>query len=83
MPWRISWSSDAARAIDKLNKKDANRIIQKIEQASENPQAVFSKLVGYEDYKLRIGDYRVIALLLHAEKTIYIEKIGHRKNIYK
>ena len=83
MAWEIAWSTDAARFVDRLEKQIAARIVGKIEEAAEDPHAHFSRLVGHEDYKLRVGDYRVIALLIHSEKTVFIEKIGHRKNVYK
>jgi len=83
MPWKISWSNEAIKELSKLDKKEAQRITRKLEQASENPHYFFSRLVGREDYKLRISDYRAIVLLLYSEKTIFVENIGHRKNIYK
>ena len=38
-------------------------------------------LKGY--WKLRVGDYRVIMSINTKERKIFIEKIGHRKEIYK
>ncbi len=83
MPWKISWSSDAYRFLTDLQKTDAQRIVKKLEQAAENPQHFLEELAGHDDYKLRVGDYRLVVLLLHNENTIFIEKIGHRKNVYK
>ena len=34
-------------------------------------------------YKLRIGDYRVVYEILHAEEIIVIHLIGHRREIYR
>ncbi|MBI3588211.1 type II toxin-antitoxin system RelE/ParE family toxin [Candidatus Micrarchaeota archaeon] len=82
-PWRINWSSDAARFLSGMERGEARRIVAKLEAASREPQRHFSRLSGHDDYKLRVGDYRVIALLMHSEKTIFVEKISHRKNIYK
>ena len=49
---------------------------------SENP---FSKdikrLKGSNDFRLRVGDYRVIFSI--EKETIQILKVGHRKNIYE
>ena len=83
MPWQITWSKEAIRELSKLDKKEAKRITNKLEQASENPLHYFSRPTGREDYKLRIGNYRAIVLILHQEKTIFVQNIGHRKNIYK
>ena len=83
MAWKISWSSEATRFLSKMEKTDARRLVKKIEDAAEDPRRYFSQLAGQDDYKLRVGDHRILVLLLHAETTIFIEKIGHRKNIYK
>lgn len=83
MSWAVSWSEDAAGFLSKLEGGVAKRIIGRVESASRDPPKHFSRLVGYDDYKLRVGDYRVIALLIHAEKRLFIEKVGHRKNVYK
>ena len=82
MAWKIEFTREAIKDISKLETKDVDRILSKLEEAKENPYQHFQRLVGYDDFKLRIGDYRVIALLTHDERII-IEKIGHRKNIYK
>ena len=34
------------------------------------------------DYRLRIGNYRVLFDVNWNEKEIYILKIGHRRNVY-
>lgn len=74
------------RAIDflaELPKEVRERICRKIESAKENPLRHFERLEGREDYKLRIGDYRVIADINNALKRIEVTLIGHRKNVYK
>lgn len=69
--------------MNKLERNAAARIIARLDQAARDPHASFCKLTGFEDYKLRAGDYRIIALLLHETKTIFAERVGHRKNVYK
>jgi mRNA interferase RelE/StbE len=66
-----------------LNKPIIKRIIGKIESTKNNPHNFFKRLVGRPEYKLRIGDYRVIAHIEQDKKTIFIRSIGHRKNIYR
>ena len=83
MVWKLSWSTGAASFMSKLDSKEAQRISGKLESTLENPQHFFKRLSGEEDYKLRIGDYRAIVLLLHNEQTVFIEQVDHRKRIYK
>ena len=82
MAWKISWSPGAFSSLSKMEKKDAKRIICKLDDAAEKPQHYFERLSGHDEFKLRVGDYRVVALLLHGTSTIFIQNIGHRKKIY-
>ena len=68
--------------MSKMEKKDAERITDKLDDAAENPQHYFERLSGHDEFKLRVGDYRVVALILHGAKTVFIQNIGHRKKTY-
>lgn len=81
--WKVQWTHQALKAIGSFDKKIAKRIIKKLELAATNPKKYFDKLVGCDEYKLRLGDYRLLVLISHDAQTILIECIDHRKNIYK
>jgi len=68
--------------LGKIDKSVAKRILKKIENAVDNPHNFFKQLVGRHEYKLRLGDYRVIANVDDQTKQILIRTVGHRKNIY-
>ena len=48
----------------------------------EYPLHYFEKLTKKNFYKLRVGDYRVIADINENEIKILVLLIGHRKNVY-
>ena len=79
--YNIEWKEHALQNLEKLENSIARRIIKKVEELSEN---LFSKdikkLKGGNDFRLRVGDYRVIFSI--EQNTIQILKVGHRKNIY-
>lgn len=81
-PWRIRWTHRALKDLEGLDVPIARRLVRKLEQASADPPRSFERLVGSDDSKLRIGDYRLIALLSHDMKTILVERVGHRSRIY-
>lgn len=83
MTWNLEWSQNAVATLSQLEKSEASRIVKKLESILSDPARFFERLAGFDEYKLRIGDYRVIVLLLHSSNTIFIERLGHRKNIYK
>ena len=73
-------------AIDFLNKLPAelkSRIFTKILSTKENPFHFFERLTGRSDFRMRVGDYRIIADINQAAKRIGITHIGHRKNVYE
>ncbi len=83
MAWKLVWSSDAASFMSRIEQPESQRISDKLESTLSNPQHYFKRLSGEDDYKLRIGDYRALVLILHAEQTIFVEKVDHRKRVYK
>ena len=73
----------AIEFLEKLEKSLAQRIFKKIQSTKDDPFHFFKRLEGRTDFKLRVGDYRVIADIYPEKKRIEVTKIGHRKNIYK
>ena len=79
--YNIEWKENALRELEKLESSLARRILKKVDEMSEDP---FSKdikrLKGRNDFRLRVGDYRIIFFI--EDNIIQILKVGHRKNIY-
>ena len=82
MPWSIRWTDQAIRDLNGIDRPVARRIVSKLEAASENPQRFFVRLVDSDDYKLRIGDYRLLAALSHETQSILVERVDHRSRVY-
>jgi len=79
----IVFSEEALHQLGKLDNVEAKRIAKKLKESAEDPSHYFARLSGREEYKLRVGDYRLIVNVLQAEQTIMVRSIGHRKNIYE
>lgn len=71
------------RDLEHLDPPVARRIVAKLDQAAGRPERYFRRLVGSSDHKLRIGDYRLLAALAPESKTILVERVGHRSQIYE
>ncbi len=61
----------------------ARRVVAKLEQAAAHPERFFQRLAGSGEYKVRVGDYRVIAALTHERQTIIVERVDHRSRVYE
>ena len=51
--------------------------------ASNPLPPVANKLVGRDNYRLRVSDYRIVYSIHENILTIKIISIGHRREIYK
>lgn len=83
MTYILTYSQEFLHEIKKLDSSVIERILKKLEEIKSDPLQFFERLSGKDEYKLRIGDYRVVANIMHVDKSILLRSIGHRKNIYR
>ena len=82
--YKVYFRKSAAKELEKLPKAALRKIIKRIERLSDEPRpAGCEKLSGQELYRIRQGDYRIVSSIQDIELTIWVIKVGHRKNIYK
>ena len=81
--YSVIYDDVALQNLEELEKKIRKRIFEKIHSTKENPFHYFERLTGRDEYKLRIGNYRVIATIDESIKRISILFVDHRKNVYK
>jgi mRNA interferase RelE/StbE len=78
----IQIEKNAEDFLRKLEKNDAEMLLNKIYQIRENPFRYLKKLQGEKLWRLRVADYRVIVDVVISANKIIVLKIGHRKNVY-
>jgi mRNA interferase RelE/StbE len=84
--YKILFSSQAVKTIQKLPRNIALSIREKINLLAAdpyNPNLNSKKLHGRAGYRIRVGDWRIIYELKNEELIIIIIKIGSRGDIYK
>ncbi len=82
--YEISVKKSALKDLDGIPKKELQKILKKIKALSSNPRPQGSqKLSRREQYRFRQGDYRIIYSVQDDNLTVYIIKVGHRKEIYR
>ena len=69
----------------KIQKSRLPAILEAIEALKENPRPTgCRKLVGSESaYRIRLGDYRVIYTIEDTIRIVEIDRIRHRKDVYR
>lgn len=84
--YQLSYSSQARKFLKKLDKKTAIHILSKLEELIEGDENLdVKKLNGSlkSQFRMRVGDFRIIYEVAEHEIIVYIIEIGHRKEIYK
>ena len=83
MSYEILRELNSFDEIKKLPLEISVRIINKLDQVAENPEHFIERLKDLPEFKVRMGDCRVILLFDKSGKKIKIQAVGHRKNICK
>ena len=83
MAYRIFYKKSVQRDLKKLGKAQASHILDQIDKDLLDHPDSFPTLKGQFAglRKYRIGDYRVIYVIL--DEDVVILRIGHRREVYK
>jgi len=82
--YSIQWKTSAKKELRKLDKKEIPTILEAVENLASNPHPVnHKKLLGTEhNFRIRVGNYRVVYFLKNDKLLIEIIRVRHRKDIY-
>ncbi len=87
MKYTVEFSKKALKAFLKLPETIQGNITKKIYLLADDPYANnnnVKKLQGTENcYRLRVGDYRVLYIILNKKIVIEVINIAHRREAYR
>jgi len=73
----------AEKELDRLPAAIHARLIKRILSLEDNPRPRgIKKLSGREEYRLRVGDYRILYIIDDRNHIVTIVAIGHRREVY-
>lgn len=82
--YKIYFKESVEKDIRSIPKKDLKKILLHIEALAKDPRPPgHEKLTGQEKYRIRQGTYRIIYSIQDNELTIWVVKVGHRKDVYR
>jgi mRNA interferase RelE/StbE len=82
--YRVEIKKSAVKEIKNLPQKVLKKILAIIKSLHDDPRPHGSKkLSSSEKYRIRYGQYRILYAIEEAILTIYIVKVGHRKDVYR
>lgn len=82
--YKVGYRSSVYKDLRSIPKTERSKILQRIKSLAVNPRPLgCEKLAGQNKYRIRQGDYRIIYTIIDNELTIWVVKVGHRKDLYR
>jgi mRNA interferase RelE/StbE len=82
--YKIYFKKSVEKDFKVIPKKDLKKVLERIEALAEDPRPPgCEKLSGQQRYRLRQGRYRILYSIQDNELTVWVVKVGHRRNIYR
>ena len=82
--YKIYFKESVEKDFRTIPKKNLQKILSRIEALAQNPKPPgHEKLTGQERYRIRQGQYRIIYSVQDKELTVWVVKVGHRKDVYR
>jgi len=83
--FELQFSSQARKFLKRLDKIGWDRIIEKIEELRKDPfPHKFKRVEGRKEktFRIRVGDYRILYVVLNETNILFISKIEKRPKAY-
>ena len=82
--YSIEWKASAKKELRKLDRKEIPKILEAIERLASNPHPQnHKKLLGSEhNFRIRVGNYRIVYFVEENKLLIEIIRVRHRKDAY-
>ncbi len=82
--YNIFFRDSVRKDLETIPKGDLQRIIERISGLADDPRPVgCEKLSGQEKYRVRQGNFRIIYSIQDTELTVWVVKVGHRREVYR
>ena len=82
--YKVFFRKSVWKDLEAIPEKDLQRILKRIEMLGDDPRPPgCEKLTGEERYRLRQGKYRILYSIQDDELTVWMVKVGHRKDVYR
>lgn len=85
MPYEITYAHSALKALRKLDRIVAQRILRAVDSLAQDPrpQGCLQLSGGDGEFRIRVGDYRVIYDVNDEELVVLVLRAAHRREVYR
>ena len=82
--YEIFFKESVWKDLTRVPKNDLKKILSRIQKLYDDPRPVgCEKLTGEDLYRVRQGKYRIVYSIRDNELTVWVVKVGHRKDVYR
>ncbi|MGH9432276.1 MAG: type II toxin-antitoxin system RelE family toxin [Terriglobia bacterium] len=83
--YRVALTSSAEKELKKLPGQVIARIAPRVENLASNPRPPGCKKLkgGDDEWRIRVGDYRVVYTIDDAKLLVEVTRIRHRSEVYE
>ena len=82
--YRVFFKTSVEKDLRSIPRKDLKRIMARVAALRDDPRPPgCEKLTGQERYRLRQGPYRIVYSIQDDALTVWVVKVGHRKDVYR
>lgn len=83
--YSVALTSSAAKELKKLSGQSIARIVPRLENLASNPRPPGCKKLqgGNREWRIRVGDYRVVYTIDDSKLLVEVTRIRHRSEVYE
>ncbi len=85
MIWIVKFHPRADRELDALDPVARRRVLRAIRNLAQDPSAASNAMpmTGSNEYRLRVGDWRVVYTLHEDLLMVLVVRVAHRREVYR
>jgi mRNA interferase RelE/StbE len=82
--YRVFFKKSVEKDFETIPQEELKRILRRIDLLREDPRPPgCEKLTGQERYRVRQGRYRILYSIQDEQLSIWVVRVGHRKDVYR
>jgi len=83
--YHLTLTSSAEKELKRLSSQWIARIAPRVESLAANPRPPGCKKLkgGDKEWRIRVGDYRVVYTIDDAKSLVEVTRIRHRREVYE
>jgi len=83
--YRVLLERAAEKDLSRLSSEIHDRVVAAIQALAKNPRPPGCRKLagGKNDWRIRVGDYRVVYEIADAIRVVRVNRVRHRREVYR